>query len=161
FPGRVGDSDPDALKTAHIKGGEPRLVEERVVENGQVTPILAVEVAAEVQAHFGDAAPRVAVIGGRPLGPPVLETLHHQARLLGRDGTVLAGKLDGGAAHWPRRIIQLGDGANEGLARVEIVVPDDELARTLGYISWGTGALGLSALAMSLLLSVVVTRRTL
>jgi signal transduction histidine kinase len=166
FPGRVGDSDPDALKTAHIKGGEPRLVEERVVENGQVTPILAVEVAAEVQAHFGDAAPRVAVIGGRRLGATFLEALHHQARLLGRDGTVLAGKLDGGAraARWPRRLIelgQLGDGVNEGLARVEIVVPDDELARTLAYISWGTGALGLSALALSLLLSFVVTRRTL
>src|SRR5439155_19916605 len=143
----------------HIQGGEPRLVEERVVENGQVTPILAVELSEEVQGHFGDAAPKVVVIGGRRLGAPFLDALHHQARLLGRDGAILAGKLDGGAraARWPRRIIELGDGAGEGLARVEIAVPDDDLARTLAYLNWATGALGLSALALSLLLSVVVT----
>jgi signal transduction histidine kinase len=164
FPGRVGDSDPDALKTAHIQGGEPRLVEERVVENGQVTPILAVEVAAEVQAHFGDTAPKVVVIGGRRLGGPFLEALHHQARLLSRDGTVLAGKLDGGsrAAHWPRRIIELGDGtAAEGLARVEIAVPDDELAQTLAFIGWATGGLLLAMMALSLLIGFIVSRRTL
>jgi signal transduction histidine kinase len=163
FPGRVGDSDPDALKTAHIKGGEPRLVEERVVENGQVTPILAVEVSGEVQAHFGDTAPKVVVIGGRRLGAQFLEALHHQARLIGRDGTILAGKLDGGprSARWPRRIIELGDGAGEGLARVEIAVPDDELALTLQYIGWATAALLLSMMLISMLIAFIVSRRTL
>jgi signal transduction histidine kinase len=160
FPGRAGDSDQPALQLARLHPGEPRLVEERIVEGGQVTPVLAVEVFQEVQAHFGEGI-RVVVIGGRRLGAPFLESLHHQARLLAKDGTVLAGKLDGAprAARWPRRIIELGDG--DGLARVEIAVPDDELVRTLGYIGWATGALGLSGLAMSLLLSFVLTRRTL
>src|SRR5207244_2665061 len=39
--------------------------------------------------------------------------------------------------------------------------PDDELVHTLNAIGWATGALLLSGLALSLLLSFVVTRRTL
>ena len=163
FPGRVGDSDPDALALARSQPGQPRLVEERVVDGGQVQPILAVEVALEVQADFTDGRkPRVVVIGGRRLGAPFLDGLHHQARLLAPDGTVLASHLDGKSKtdpRWPRRIIELGEGGRT-VARVEIVVPDDELARTLSYIAWATGALGLGGVALSLLVSFVLARRT-
>jgi signal transduction histidine kinase len=156
FPGRVGDSDPEALQLARRQAGQPRLVEERVVENGQVQPILAVEVSQEVQAHFSEGpGPRVVVIGGRRLGAPFLEALHHQARLFGKDGTLLHGKKDFGG-RWPKRVIELGD----GVARVEIAVPDDELARTLSNISLATGALLLSGVSLSLLLSFVLARRT-
>jgi signal transduction histidine kinase len=152
FPGRWGDRDPDALERVRAHRGQPRLVEERVVDGGQVQPILAIEVAEELKS--GDA--RLVILGGRRLGAPFLESLHHPARLFFADGTALGGKID---SRWPRRVIELGDDGKT-LARVEIAVPDDELARTLSYISWATGALGLGGVALSLLLSFLLARRT-
>jgi signal transduction histidine kinase len=149
FPGRTGDSDPEAL---HRLRSQPSLVEEKIVENGHVQSVLAVEVAEEIRDLH------LVVVFGRRLGQPFLEALHHPARLLLADGTVLAGKLDAKPG-WPRRIIELGDDGKT-TARVEIAVPDEELARTLSYIAWATGALGLGGLLLSFMLGWFVLRRT-
>jgi nitrogen fixation/metabolism regulation signal transduction histidine kinase len=120
---------------------------------------LAVEVAQAVQARFSDgSAPRVVVIGGRELGARFLERLTHHARLLAPDGTVLAGEV-AAPKRAPRRLVELRGPDGPVVARVEIVVPDDELERTLALLGRAAVALGLTAIGLALVLGFVVSRR--
>jgi nitrogen fixation/metabolism regulation signal transduction histidine kinase len=129
-----------------------------------VQPILALEVAERVEARFSDGPPvAVTVIGGKRLGPGWLAALHHEASLLAPDGTVLVGRADRPALQrrWPRRLVELrAEGPQSPiLARLEIVVPDDELAHTLALLGWASAAMGLGALALALGLGFFMARR--
>jgi nitrogen fixation/metabolism regulation signal transduction histidine kinase len=144
-----------ALQVARRAPGQARLVAERIVDGGSVEPVLAVEAAEEVHASFG---PRVVVIGGRRLGAAFLSRLHYEARLLGPDGALLVGGAPA-AARYPRRLVALPGGSAPVVARVEVAVPDDELARTLAFIGWAAVALVLGGLALALFLGNLVAKR--
>jgi signal transduction histidine kinase len=158
FPGRVGDPDPAALERARAWDGQPRLVEDRLVERGRVQPVLAVEVARRVRATFADGSqPSVVLIGGRRLGRAFLERLPFGARLLGADGHVLESRAAPTGA--PRRLVELRGADGRPAARVELVVPDDELRRALRTIGWSTLALGLGGVAAGLVVGAWLARR--
>jgi signal transduction histidine kinase len=159
LPGRVGDADPAALAVAQHQPGRARLVEEQVIEGGAARPILALEAARPVQARFADdARARVVVVGGRRLGAPFLERLPHAARLLRLDGAVLETRGEP-SRRAPRRLVELPGGDGLPAARVEVVVPDDELVRTLTGLGWATVALGMGGLALALLVGALAAQR--
>ena len=159
FPGRVDETDTEALAVARRVQGKPRLVHDEVLDGGRAKKVLALEAAREVPRTFGDRVARVVVVGGRVVGDAFVGRLDPSARLYDADGTLVAARAPAPPKRWPHRTIELPGPDGEPAARVEIAVSNDSLAGALRGIAWGAAALAVGAFVLALLFGAIVARR--
>jgi two-component system, NtrC family, nitrogen regulation sensor histidine kinase NtrY len=163
FPGRVAETDSEALAVARRVPGTARLVHEQVLDGGRARNVLALEAALEVTRPFGDRLARVVVVGGRIVGDAFVGRLDPavRPRLYAADGTLLAAPAGVGAPpkRWPHRTIELAGPDGEPAARVEIAVSNEKLDEALRYIGWASSALAVGAFVLALLFGAIVARR--
>jgi signal transduction histidine kinase len=164
FPGRVAETDAEALAVARRLQGKPRLVHEQVLDGGRARNVLALEAAREVQRPFGDRLARVVIVGGRIVGSDFIKSVDPSerlyARLYGTDGTLLAGPVKGPPKRWPHQVIELpGPDGETSAARVEIAVSNDNLGDALRWIGWASAALAVGAFVLALLFGAIVAQR--
>ncbi len=164
FPGRVDESDPEALAVARRVPGKARLVHDEVLDGGSARKVLALEAAREVQRPFGDRLARVVVVGGRIVGDAFVTRVDPAgqlyARLYAADGTLLAAaRKEKPPRGWQHRSIELAGPDGEPAARVEIAVSNDNLDDALRVIGRGAAALAVGAFVLALLFGALVARR--
>ncbi|HEX9102793.1 MAG TPA: HAMP domain-containing protein, partial [Polyangia bacterium] len=157
FPGRVGETDQEALAVARRVPGTARLVHDEVLDGGRAKQVLALEAAREVPGAFGDRLARVVVVGGRIVGDAFVKGL--SARLYAADGTLVAASTEAPPRRWPHRTIELPGPDGEPAARVEIAVSNDGLDDALRTIGWGAAALAVGAFVLALLFGAIVAQR--
>ena len=164
FPGRVAETDAEALAVARRLQGKPRLVHEQVLDGGRARNVLALEAAREVQRPFGDRLARVVIVGGRIVGSDFIRSVDPSQRLYARlyatDGTLLAGPAKAPPKRWPHQVIELsGPDGETSVARVEIAVSNDSLGEALRWIGWASAALAVGAFVLALLFGAIVAQR--
>jgi signal transduction histidine kinase len=157
FPGRVGESDAEALAAARLVPGQARLVHDQVLDGGRAKNVLALEAAWPVQRPFGDRTARVVIVGGRIVGDGFVKGL--AARLYDADGKLIAASAEAPPRRWPHRTIELSGPDGAPAARVEIAVSNDKLDEALRAIAWGAAALAVGAFALALLVGAIIARR--
>jgi len=162
IPGRMGDTDPRFVRGAPTRAtGETMLEPERVLVRERPETLLAIQAVRVASSPLGS---RVAVIGGRLLGPELARRVRlrggTELRIEDVSGRVLAGPADWSryTAYPQRRVTLQGPDGREA-ARVILAVPDDRLRSTLRAINYAAVTLSLSGLALSLLLGALAGRR--
>ena len=167
FPGRVGDTDAEAVAVARRVPGKARLVHEQVLDGGRARNVLALESALEVPRRFGDRMASVVIIGGRIVGDDFVKSVDPSGRLYARlfaaDGTLvagLAGRASAPPKRWPHQVIELAGADGETpAARVEIAVSNDKLGEALRSIGWASAGLAVGAFVLALLFGAIVAQR--
>jgi len=159
----TGEVDPAPSKRARALPGKTYFETEKIMTG----PTLSPELVAEAAQIAKDGSFEVAVLAGRKVGPDLLATVRRQgrvdARVIDAKGKVVVPPAE---AQWGRIArgapirVPLAGADGQPVAWVEVAVSDGGLDRVLTKVTLVSVALAAAAVGLTLLIGLLVARRT-